>query len=83
ENSANKKRIPTLVYKEGDKVWLDLCNYNSLRLKKSLDAKHAKYIVDKVISLVSIHLSRIPSNIYLVFYTDLLWPASHDPLPRQ
>ncbi len=33
--------------------------------------------------LVSIQLTGLPSNIHLVFHTDLLWPASQDPLLGQ
>jgi hypothetical protein len=51
------------------------------RLKRSLDARHAKYIVAEVLSLVSVRLLGIPSNIYPVFYTDLLRPVSGDRLP--
>ena len=83
EDNANKVRTLALVYKEGDKVWLDLRNYHTLCLKKSLDAKYVKYTVDKVLSLVSVRLSGIPSNIHPVFYTDLLRLAAQDPLSRQ
>ncbi|KAL9530810.1 hypothetical protein SMMN14_05532, partial [Sphaerulina musiva] len=55
---------------------LDLRNYTIVRPKKSLDTKYTKYIVEKVLLLVSVRLSGIPSNIYLVFYTDLLRPAA-------
>jgi hypothetical protein len=45
--------------------------------------KYAKYTVDKVLSPVAVQLSRIPSNIYPVFYTDLLRLARDDPLLGQ
>lgn len=83
EESANKTRTPAPIYREGDKVWLDLRNYQTDRPKKSLDAKHAKYTVAEVLSPVSVRLSGIPSNIHPVFHTDLLRPASRDPLPGQ
>jgi hypothetical protein len=76
EDSVNKTRTPAPVYKERDKVWLDLRNYHTPRPKKSLDTKYTKYTVDKVLLPVSVRLLRIPSNIYLVFYTDLLRPAA-------
>lgn len=83
EETANKRRTPAPGYKEGDKVWLDLRNYRTSRPKKSLDAKHAKYTVDKVLSPVSVRLSGIPGNIHPVFHTDLLRPAAQDPLYGQ
>jgi hypothetical protein len=67
----------------GDKVWLDLRNYKTNRLKRSLDMRYAKYIVAEVLSPVSVRLSGIPSNIHPVFYTDLLRLASGDWLPSQ
>jgi hypothetical protein len=83
EDNANKTRTPAPIYRKGDKVWLDLRNYETNRPKKSLDAKHAKYTVDEVLSPVSVRLSGIPGNIHPVFHTDLLRPASQDPLPGQ
>jgi hypothetical protein len=60
-----------------------LRNYKTNRPKRSLDARHAKYIVAEVLLLVSVRLSGIPSNIHPVFYTDLLRPVSRDQLPSQ
>jgi len=76
EDSANKTRTPAPVYQEGDKVWLDLRNYKTNRPKRSLNAKHAKYTVAKVLSPVSVRLSGFPSDIHPVFHTDLLRLAS-------
>jgi hypothetical protein len=81
EESANRTRTPAPIYRKGDKVWLDLRNYRTTRPKKSLDAKHAKYTVADVLSPVSVRISGIPGDIHPVFHTDLLRPASSDPLP--
>ena len=83
EESANRTRTPAPIYRKGDKVWLDLRNYQTNRPKRSLDAKHAKYTVAEVLSPVSVRLSGIPSNIHPVFHTDLIRLASQDPLPGQ
>jgi len=83
EESANKTRTPAPIYRVGDKVWLDLRNYTTTRPKKSLDARHAKYTVSEVLSPVSVRLTGIPRDIHPVFHTDLLRPASQDPLPGQ
>ena len=64
-------------------MWLDLRNYRTDRPKKSLDARHAKYTVAEVLSPVSVRLTGIPGDIHPVFHTDLLRPASQDPLPGQ
>jgi len=83
EESANKTRTPAPIYRVGDKVWLDLRNYTTTRPKKNLDARHAKYTVSEVLSPVSVRLTGIPRDIHPVFHTDLLRPASQDPLPGQ
>jgi len=83
EESANKSRTPAPIYKEGDKVWLDLRNYSTNRPKKNLDSKHAKYTVSKIFSPASVELTGIPSSIHPIFHTDLLRPSSEDPLPGQ
>ncbi|CZT53498.1 uncharacterized protein RSE6_15101 [Rhynchosporium secalis] len=69
EDNANKTRTPAPIYRKGD--------------KRSLDTKHAKYTVEEVLSPLSVRLSGIPENIHPVFYTDLLRPASNDPLIGQ
>jgi transposase InsO family protein len=83
EETANKNRTPAPIYREGDKVWLDLRNYRTDRPKKSLDSRHAKYTVAEVLSPVSVRLKGIPRDVHPVFHTDLLRPASQDPLPGQ
>lgn len=83
EETANRTRTPAPIYRIGDKVWLDLRNYKTTRLKRSLDAKHAKYTVSEVLSPLSVRLTGLLTNIHPVFYTDLLRPASEDPLPGQ
>jgi len=83
EASANKTRTPAPIYRVGDKVWLDLRNYQTNRPKRSLDAKHAKYTVSRVFSPALVELTGIPSGICRTFHTDLLRPASQDPLPGQ
>ena len=59
-------------------MWLDLRNYKTDRLKRSLDARHAKYTVARILSPVIVKLIGILSNIYPIFYIDLLRPASQD-----
>ena len=71
------------MYRKGDKVWLDLRNYRTTRLKRSLDARHAKYTISEVLSPVLVRLLGIPGNIHPVFHTDLLRLASEDPLLGQ
>ena len=83
EDSANKTRTPAPIYRKGDKVWLDLRNYQTERPKRSLAERHAKYTVSEVLSPVSVRLTGIPRDIHPVFHTDLLRPASEDPLPGQ
>ncbi len=80
--SANKNRKPAPVYKEKDKVWLDLRNVRTSRSSKKLDWLHAKYTVTKVVSPHSVQLD-VPSGIHPTFHVDLLRPAAEDPFPSQ
>lgn len=80
EEAANRKRNAATVFRVGDKVWLNLKNYRTDRLKRSLDFKHAKYTVAEVLTPVTVRLSGIPRGIETVFHTDLLRLASRDPL---
>ena len=57
-------------------------NIRTDRPTKKLDAKHAKFTVTEVIRSYSYRLDTLP-GIYNVFYSNLLWPASLDPLPSQ
>ncbi len=80
--SANRKRKPAPVYKEKDKVWLDLRNVRTNRSSKKLDWLHAKYTVTRVVSPHSVQLD-VPSGIHPTFHVDLLRPAAEDPFPSQ
>jgi hypothetical protein len=83
EETANARRNPAPIFKEGDKVWLDIRNYMTDRPKKKLDIKHSKYTVAKVHSPLAIELGGIPSRIQPVFHPSLLRLASNDPMPGQ
>jgi hypothetical protein len=60
-----------MLYKVGDKVWLNLKNVQTSRLSKKLDYKNTKFTIIKVINSYSYWLST-PSRIHNVFYTTLL-----------
>jgi hypothetical protein len=47
EHYANLRREPTLTYRVGDKVWLNLKNIQTARPCKKLDWIHGKYTVTR------------------------------------
>jgi predicted aspartyl protease len=82
EEAANRHRQQAYNFKVGDKVWLNLKNVRTNRPTKKLDAKHAKFTVTEVIGSHSYRLDT-PPGIHNVFHSNLLRPASCDPLPSQ
>jgi len=79
---ANQKRQQAYSFQPGDKVWLNLKNYSTLRPSKKLDWKNAKFTVIKVISSHAYKLDT-PPGIHPVFHVSLLKPANSDPFPSQ
>jgi hypothetical protein len=82
EEATNRHRQQAYSFKPQDKVWLDLRNIRTDRPTKKLDAKHAKFTVTEVIGSHSYRLDT-PPGIHNVFHSNLLRPASLDPLPSQ
>ena len=82
EEATNRHRQQAYNFKVRDKVWLNLKNVRTDRPTKKLDAKHAKFTVTEVIGSHSYRLDT-PSGIHNVFHSNLLRPASYDPLPSQ
>jgi hypothetical protein len=82
EEATNRHRQQSPSFRVGDKVWLNLKNIRTDRTTKKLDAKHAKFTVTEVIGSHSYRLDT-PPGIHNVFHSQLLRPASSDPLPSQ
>jgi hypothetical protein len=82
EEATNRRRQQAYNFKVKDKVWLNLKNVRTDRPTKKLDAKHAKFTVTEVIGSHSYRLDT-PPGIHNVFHSNLLRPASYDPLPSQ
>lgn len=70
------------MLKVGDKVWLNLKNVITPKLKKKLSWKNAKYKITKVIS-PDVYQLDVPSGIYSKFFVGLLRRDPDDPLPSQ
>ncbi|POS85376.1 hypothetical protein EPUL_001555 [Erysiphe pulchra] len=82
EEYANKSRNEVEVFKEGDRVWLDLKNIQTPQLSKKLSWINAKYKVAKIIDSHCVELDT-PSSILPRFHVDSLKRAAMDPLPSQ
>ncbi|KAI0997510.1 hypothetical protein K3495_g10679 [Podosphaera aphanis] len=82
EDQANRRRAPAIMYRVGDKVWLNLKNIPTPQPKKKLAWVNAKYNVTRVISPHVVELD-VPSKIWPRFHVDLIRKASEDPLPSQ
>lgn len=82
EEQANRSRQAAPIYRQGDKVWLNLRNIRTDRASKKLDWLHAQY---KVLEVPSPHTVRLdmPGGVHPVFHVDLIRPAASDPFPSQ
>ena len=82
ERQANAHRDPAPFYKPGDKVWLNLGNWETTRPSKKLDARSSLYTIQAAVGSHAYRLNT-PPGIHPVFHTWLLRPAATDPLPSQ
>ena len=82
QDQANRHRQAAPVYKQGDRVWLNLRNVRSQRPSKKLDWLHARYTVEEVPTPHTVRLN-VPTGIHPVFHVELIRPAATDPLPSQ
>lgn len=82
QEHANRSRQAAPVYRQGDKVWLNLRNIRTDRASKKLDWLHAQY---KVLEVPSPHTVRLDvlGGVHPVFHVDLIRPAASDPFPSQ
>jgi len=71
---TNQKRQQSYDFKKEDKIWLNLKNIHTDCLCKKFDAKNAKYIIVKKISLHSFCLNTLLS-IHNVFHLIMLQSA--------
>ena len=81
--SGNQRRIPTPIFRAGDRAWLDARNIKTRRLTKKLDDRClGPYEVIEAVgpSAVRLHL---PNTVQLHpgFHVSLLKLASDDPFP--
>ena len=63
EDNTNKSRQLNEIFKEGDRVWLNLKNVTTPRPSKEFAWLHAKYKVTKIISPHVVELD-IPIGIH-------------------
>ena len=78
----NRYKIQAPVFKEGDQVWLSLENIKTNRPNKKLDAKYAKFTVQKTIGSYNYELDT-PPGVHNVFHSRLLWPVKAKTLAGQ
>ncbi|KAL8377096.1 hypothetical protein RB595_007982 [Gaeumannomyces hyphopodioides] len=83
EKHANQKKRPAERYAVGDKVWLNLENFESQKPKKKLDWKRAKVTITKVIGPNIVEVEGLPSGAYNRFNVDRIRKAYNDPVPGQ
>ena len=79
---TDQHRTASLVYRVGDRVWLNAKNIRIERPSKKLDAKNlGPFEVSEVVSPRSYRL-KLPASmkIHNVFYTSLLHLDANDPL---
>ncbi|KAI1003184.1 hypothetical protein K3495_g5021 [Podosphaera aphanis] len=71
EERADQKRNPALVFRVGEKVWLDLKNVQTPQPKKKLAWVNAKYKFTKIISPHVVELD-VPSKLSPRFFAELI-----------
>lgn len=82
EDKAIESRDPALVFRIGDKVWLNLRNKQAPLPKKKLAWINAKYSITKMISPHVVELD-VPSRIWPCFHINLLRQVGTDSFPSQ
>lgn len=81
ENRANNTRNPYPLFRQGDKVWLNLKTIKTPQPKK-LAWLNVKYTITKVISPHKVELD-VPSKIWLRFHVQFLRKAGDNQLQFQ